>query len=119
MKGMSRSKKWAISAFLIHAVAAAALISLELNTSFSYRVEAARALSRLEFAVDPAVRWLLAASSSTLRAVGSSLEVPITTVIAGFSYLAYISLGGLFYGLIAGFCGWIKDRRARATDPTT
>ena len=37
------------------------------------------------------------------------------SAIKAYAYAAYIVLGGAFYGVIAGFVGWLVDRRSRGT----
>jgi hypothetical protein len=115
VREMSSASRWAIGAFLIHAVASSALISLGMNSDFRYRVEAAQALSRLEFAVDLAVRWLLDLAGPVFRAATSRWDVSVFSAIKAYAYSAYILLGAAFYGVIAGFLGWLVDRPSRGT----
>ncbi len=111
----SRTFKWALGAFLVHGFVAAWLVTVGVHSDSDFRIEAARALSRLEFAVEPAVSWLLQASAPAIRGAVAKFNLPVTSVIKGFAYPAYILLGGVFYGAIAGLFGWVNDRRTRGT----
>lgn len=113
MREMSSASRWAIGAFLIHAIASSALINLGMNADFHYRVEAAQALSRLEFAVNPAVRWLVEVASPLIRSASAALKLSFSSAINALAYPAYILLGGAFYAVVAGFLGWLVDRRSR------
>jgi hypothetical protein len=110
---MTRASKWALLAFLIHAAIAAVLITVGIDSTMNVGVAARRGLAGLEFAVDPAVRWSLEVLAPAFKKTVVKFDTPISSVIKGYAYLAYIVAGGLFYGALAGLAGWLVERGSK------